>query len=406
LGQGARGGSDDGGEQPGMVRPRAARPFRYDAAVKTWGGFPSKPNADETHASTQPPVAPPQREGYRLDDAALPFSALLDVLDEGGMRSAHPFRHPRMLIGRTADNDLALNDANVSTRHCELLAEQGCLVVRDLGSANGTFVNEQRVSEARLKNGDVVRAGKTQIAVSLREKKRVRKIFGGRRKWLWLAAVAVAAGGAWAWSSWRESAARDSQAVQRYTALVRATLGQSVCGRDTEEYQQLASTEANLARGSIFFEKRGDRVGARGSFTENLRLLTWWRMKERQVGKLIEALGQRTQSQRDDLERLTRMGARLGSGKDRKIAYFIDGLMAERLRAADPLVQSLRDVRQRTDGFVASVERVARTQDANEAEALKKMQLGPDADELLKRCEADQARATSGVQGALNGFEE
>src|SRR5882762_4780198 len=66
----------------GMVPPWAARLFRYDAEVKTWGGFPSKPAGDETDVSTQPPRAPPHREAYRVDDAALPFSAILDVIDE------------------------------------------------------------------------------------------------------------------------------------------------------------------------------------------------------------------------------------------------------------------------------------------------------------------------------------
>ncbi|HZL37192.1 MAG TPA: ATP-binding protein [Tepidisphaeraceae bacterium] len=65
------------------------------------------------------------------------------------------------LVGRDS-RSLPLTDNTVSRRHCELLPENGDWVLRDLGSANGTYVNGARVNNRiPLKVGDQVRAGRT-----------------------------------------------------------------------------------------------------------------------------------------------------------------------------------------------------------------------------------------------------
>jgi adenylate cyclase len=68
-------------------------------------------------------------------------------------------------IGRGTDNQLPLNDERASRRHALIhdRGEQGFWIV-DLGSRNGTFVNQRRVQQpARLKDGDAVRVGATQF---------------------------------------------------------------------------------------------------------------------------------------------------------------------------------------------------------------------------------------------------
>jgi pSer/pThr/pTyr-binding forkhead associated (FHA) protein len=51
----------------------------------------------------------------------------------------------------------------VSRRHAEVVLDGRGYVVRDLGSNNGTFVNDQRVDETKLNDGDVVRLGLTYL---------------------------------------------------------------------------------------------------------------------------------------------------------------------------------------------------------------------------------------------------
>ncbi|MGI6420015.1 MAG: FHA domain-containing protein [Thermoguttaceae bacterium] len=70
-----------------------------------------------------------------------------------------------VMIGRCHDAGVHLADPEVSRRHCEVSQLDGSLVVRDLGSSNGTFVNGSRVAEAILKPGDELTVGKTRFEV-------------------------------------------------------------------------------------------------------------------------------------------------------------------------------------------------------------------------------------------------
>jgi hypothetical protein len=67
-------------------------------------------------------------------------------------------------IGRSMANDHLIPHPSVSGLHCELtLDEEGNLFVRDTGSTNGTFVDGQKVSEALMKPGQVLRLGEVEL---------------------------------------------------------------------------------------------------------------------------------------------------------------------------------------------------------------------------------------------------
>ena len=68
------------------------------------------------------------------------------------------------VIGRHLENDIVLNDSNVSRRHAEFVCAAGEVVVKDLGSTNGTKVNGVVVNgEQLLQHGDVVTLGTSQV---------------------------------------------------------------------------------------------------------------------------------------------------------------------------------------------------------------------------------------------------
>ena len=67
-------------------------------------------------------------------------------------------------IGRSSENDLALDDEEVSRKHAQLVNENGRFEVGDYRTGNGTFVNGKRVSQkAPFKPGDVIAVGKLQL---------------------------------------------------------------------------------------------------------------------------------------------------------------------------------------------------------------------------------------------------
>ena len=68
-------------------------------------------------------------------------------------------------IGRSPDTDFPISDPTVSSIHCELVLSADGVVVRDLESTNGTFVNGNRVREANLAVGQILRLGDVELAV-------------------------------------------------------------------------------------------------------------------------------------------------------------------------------------------------------------------------------------------------
>ncbi len=74
----------------------------------------------------------------------------------------------RATVGRHPTNDLVLDDPRVSAAHLELeRREEGRLLVRDLGTTNGTFLGAHRVLEAELGPGALLRLGETSVRLEL-----------------------------------------------------------------------------------------------------------------------------------------------------------------------------------------------------------------------------------------------
>jgi predicted component of type VI protein secretion system len=65
----------------------------------------------------------------------------------------------RIVVGRKPEATIRVPVPSVSRDHCELSKSGGRLLVRDLGSSNGTYVNGQRVQESELRPGDVLSVG-------------------------------------------------------------------------------------------------------------------------------------------------------------------------------------------------------------------------------------------------------
>lgn len=73
---------------------------------------------------------------------------------------------PKFLIGRAEDCHLRPGSELISRHHCALMVEDGYIAVRDFGSKNGTFVNEERVvGEREIKNGDRLTVGALRFEV-------------------------------------------------------------------------------------------------------------------------------------------------------------------------------------------------------------------------------------------------
>jgi len=109
-------------------------------------------------------VYSPDRAARVLEPAAPPASAraLLISDDRRNVLSGD-----RVLVGRSRECDVVLNDPNVSRRHAELRREGRGWEVIDLGSTNGIKVNGRRQDHARLEPGDRITLGLTDLTFEL-----------------------------------------------------------------------------------------------------------------------------------------------------------------------------------------------------------------------------------------------
>lgn len=70
-----------------------------------------------------------------------------------------------MTFGRSVKCELCFSDIELSRRHCEFFLKNDVLEIKDLASANGVFVNHQKVSTAVLQSGDQLRMGSVTLMV-------------------------------------------------------------------------------------------------------------------------------------------------------------------------------------------------------------------------------------------------
>ena len=88
-----------------------------------------------------------------------------------GQELRFPLFKNRLTIGRTAHNDIQLKAHFISRRHAVIVTENSGTRIIDWGSKNGVFINEKRVTEQILKNGDIVTIGTTDFRYEERPKR-------------------------------------------------------------------------------------------------------------------------------------------------------------------------------------------------------------------------------------------
>ena len=92
-------------------------------------------------------------------EADRPCAVLAEVLG-GELGRRHPLERAETLLGRLSTADVHVEDTSVSRRHASVVNNGKALLVRDLHSTTGTYVNEQLVDERQLFEGDVLRVGR------------------------------------------------------------------------------------------------------------------------------------------------------------------------------------------------------------------------------------------------------
>ncbi|GGV72744.1 MULTISPECIES: FhaA domain-containing protein [Streptomyces] len=131
----------------GPVPPAPGRP----AAP---GGYGYPPVGAPPMPSTPPPG------GYGYPQPAMPGGRTRYWIEINGTR--HQISRPTMVLGRSTDADVRIDDPGVSRRHCEIRTGTPS-TIQDLGSTNGIVVDGQHTTRATLRDGSRIVVGSTTV---------------------------------------------------------------------------------------------------------------------------------------------------------------------------------------------------------------------------------------------------
>ena len=73
-------------------------------------------------------------------------------------------------IGRNVKNDIQIDNLSVSKQHARIVKDQGGYIVEDMGSTNGTYLNEKKIAKEKLSHNDVITIGKHTLQAILVKK--------------------------------------------------------------------------------------------------------------------------------------------------------------------------------------------------------------------------------------------
>jgi pSer/pThr/pTyr-binding forkhead associated (FHA) protein len=124
------------------------------------------PTGDTT--KTIPPMVDEHTEPLTAEEEAavsgLPSGSALLIVQRGANAGARFLVNTeKVTAGRHQDSDIFLDDISVSRRHATFTRTDEGIVVKDLGSLNGTYVNRDLVEEQLLRHGDEVQIGKFRL---------------------------------------------------------------------------------------------------------------------------------------------------------------------------------------------------------------------------------------------------
>ena len=103
-----------------------------------------------------------EEPGGRLDrtNQGLPY---LIIVAGPAMGERFPLKSQHLIIGRNPEVEVSISDKQISRKHADITVDDAGVLIQDMGSRNGVYCNNQRITEQRLEDGDLIRVGATTL---------------------------------------------------------------------------------------------------------------------------------------------------------------------------------------------------------------------------------------------------
>ena len=97
----------------------------------------------------------------KISDRPVAKEACLVVIYGLELGKKFNLNRPQIVIGRSSKADIQIDQEAVSRNHCKIINTGNAIMLRDMGSTNGTYVNDEMIDEYVLRDGDFIKIGRT-----------------------------------------------------------------------------------------------------------------------------------------------------------------------------------------------------------------------------------------------------
>jgi diguanylate cyclase (GGDEF)-like protein len=97
----------------------------------------------------------------RISEKPVGKEACLVVIYGMDLGKKYNLEQPAIIIGRSSKSDIQVDQESVSRNHAKIINTGKTIILRDLGSTNGTYVNDELIDEYVLRDGDFIKIGRT-----------------------------------------------------------------------------------------------------------------------------------------------------------------------------------------------------------------------------------------------------
>ncbi len=96
----------------------------------------------------------------KISDRPVAKEACLVVIYGLELGKKYNLNRPQFIIGRSSKADIQIDQEAVSRNHCKIINTGKAILLRDMGSTNGTYINDELIDEYVLRDGDYIKVGR------------------------------------------------------------------------------------------------------------------------------------------------------------------------------------------------------------------------------------------------------
>ncbi|MFN2548135.1 MAG: FHA domain-containing protein [Myxococcales bacterium] len=328
-------------------------------------------------------------------------SANFIVKGPNGVEKAFPMRSITVTIGRSDACEISVKDSSMSGKHAEISKINGEIRVKDLGSANGIWLNGERVDDVELYDGDVLRCGQTSIRVD---------VVGGRKRpdagmspkmlAMIIVGVLVLAGagiGGGLWLKKKQQKKRDLATLSAFVAAAREGQKAKPCAAAVDKVGDVARTLNTLGRPTCVSAPKGE---------EARRVVGGYRELAKTYDRIATSISQFAAQSSASAQALTGSAEQIADADLKNRVAEAQDLVEQRAQVTNTFIADWKKLGQATNSYATSLDQAFLQGNKAVCPAVDKGVQAKTAPEVLVSCNKNFDKAKNAVEEKLKELDD